>query len=190
MRKFNTIAATTGVIVAIAGVIAPHMVYAGTYYEFQGPVTYIKDYTPDGVVSKKYSAGTARYVLYLDTTKKAWWLSGATGSIVYPKNSSLPNVSKLNYQADYVCGNSVNQDYLGSEYHILEQHITSTTTSLTFTVGRRMDIKLDDKTINDLAVGDIAEGKDRYWASGSNQAASYATSNLSLIRITDTNPCE
>lgn len=177
-------------LILITGLIAPIMVSAGNYYEFEGPVSYIKDYTSNGVVSGKYAAGTARYVIYVDTSKKAWWLSGATGSIVYPKNSTLPNVSRLNYQADYVCGNSINQEYLGSEYHALEQYKTSTATTLTFTVGRRLDLKLDGKAIANLAVGDIAEGKDQYWVSGSHLPASYATSSLSLIRISETNPCE
>jgi hypothetical protein len=94
-------------LLVAAIVAAPWMVQAGQYYEFQGQDSLLKDYSPEKILQAKYADMQARYVVYIDTTLKGWWLSGATGRQVYTTDSSTTK----NYYAQYVCGNALNKEF-------------------------------------------------------------------------------
>jgi len=163
-------------------VAAPLLAQAGQYYEFQGPVTSLKDYSPDKILQTKYADMQARYVVYIDTTLKGWWLSGSTGKQIY--TTDFP--STKNYYAQYVCGNALNKSYFGNVFYNLEQKSSASTTYSHIAVGQRIGIDVD-VLAGKLAVGDIAQGTEHYGVTG--QTTSFAKSDLTLIATYENNPC-
>ncbi|HGK7311167.1 MULTISPECIES: hypothetical protein [Aeromonas] len=155
----------------------------GLYYEFQGPVTKIVDKTADKVLTNQYAGGVARYVVYADPAEVGFFYS-STGKKVFPKDDSR---NTYNY-ASYTCGNALNLAYLDSDYYFVEQKNTSTLKHTKFSVGRRLDISVEDVFLPNLVVNDVATAIESYQVPGT--TVSTVSSALTLIGVHETNPCQ
>ena len=82
MKKKSTLL----LALALAPMIMPAMAEP-IYYEFQGPVTQIRDFTESQFLAAQYAKGQARYVVRVDTFYSGWWLSGATGKKITPRST-------------------------------------------------------------------------------------------------------
>ncbi|THJ44962.1 hypothetical protein [Aeromonas veronii] len=155
----------------------------GKYYEFQGEVSKVSDVSNEQTLASHYASGHARYVVYVDPSEQGFWYSNA-GKKLLQKNDSRTRYAF----ASYSCGNALDLQYLNSDYYFAEEKNTVSLMHTKLTVGRRLDITVNDVQLPTLAVNDAAVGVETFWLSGSPK--SMVTSALTLVAIYDRNPCE
>ena len=157
----------------------------GQYYEFEGLITKVQDYTSNSVVEQHYQTHSARYIIYINDELDAYFLS--SGRKIKKKDYYSNENLFTNYDyADYVCGNALELGYGDKHYFIAESKKTYSSSRAVVHAGARLDIQAP-YLVNEWFLGMPTTAKDYYWPDSS--SASWALADLTLVDIHSENPC-
>jgi hypothetical protein len=163
----------------------------GMWYEFQGTIHKVNDYTYQKFVNETYQDTPVRHVFYVDDEKPGFYLTNIFNkdNIIKPNNRKYSESSYSNYYyADYSCGTALNIGYYAYEYFIVKSQKSYSTERSFLNVGRRIDLSINELYGN-WYIGSEAVVKNYMQIDGTGGTA-YTIANVNLTNIYTENPCQ